>query len=85
MNDTSVLLLEVGNHGGGQLSGTTETNMPCLTVDPPTLSANVTRMQIRINTTGLRPGPYTCHLAVRTNGGDQIVPVRFIVRPPIST
>lgn len=83
MNDTTALWLEVSNRGSGQLSGTTETNMPCLTVDPPRLTAGVTRLQVRINTTGLRPGPYTCHLAVRTNGGDQIVPVRFIVRPPI--
>lgn len=84
MNDTSAMWLDVSNQGSGQLSGTTETNMPCLTVEPPKLSPGVTRLQVRINTAGLRPGPYTCHLAVRTNGGDQIVPVRFIVRPPIS-
>ncbi|MGZ3582987.1 MAG: protein kinase domain-containing protein [Ktedonobacterales bacterium] len=83
MNDTSAMWLEVSNRGSGQLAGTTETNMPCLTVDPPRLNAGVTRLQVRINTAGLRPGPYQCHLAVRTNGGDQIVPVRFIVRPPI--
>lgn len=83
MNDTTAMWLDISNQGSGQLSGTTETNMPCLTVDPPRLSAGVTRLQVRINTAGLRPGPYTCHLAVRTNGGDQIVPVRFIVRPPI--
>lgn len=83
MNDTSALWLDISNRGSGQLSGTTETNMHCLTIEPRTLKAGVTRLQVRINTTGLPPGPYNCHLAVRTNGGDQIVPVRFIVRPPI--
>lgn len=84
MNDTFVLMLDVSNQGSGQITGTTETNMACLTVDPPTLHAGVSRLHVRIDTKGLRPGPYTCHLAVRTNGGDQIVPVRFIVRPPIT-
>jgi serine/threonine-protein kinase len=83
VNDTAVLLLEVGNRGGGMLSGHTETNMPCLAVEPPVIEPGMSGLQVRVSTIGLKPGPYTCHIAVRTNGGDQIVPVRFIVRPPL--
>lgn len=82
MNDTTVLTLEVQNRGGGQLSGHTETNTSCLTTDPTALDSDITVLRVCIDTTGLAPGPYTCHLAIRTTGGDQIVPVRFIVRPP---
>jgi tRNA A-37 threonylcarbamoyl transferase component Bud32 len=80
-NRLSVQLLEVANRGGGQLSGITETNSSCLTVEPPQVSAATTQLQVRVNTTGLAPGEYVCHVAVRTNGGDQIVPVRFMVHP----
>jgi len=83
MDDVAVLLLEVANQGGGNLRGRTETNLACLSVEPPILDANAATLQVRIDTTNLVPGPYTCHLAVRTNGGDQIVPVRFVVRPPL--
>lgn len=79
-NDTALLLLDVANRGGGELSGRIETNMHCLTAEPAILDGNTTALQVRIDTIGLHPGPYTCHLAVRTNGGDQIVPVRFVVR-----
>ncbi len=82
-DDIAVLLLEVANQGGGSLRGRTETNLSCLSVEPDMLDARTTALQVRINTTNLIPGPYTCHLAVRTNGGDQIIPVRFVVRPPI--
>ena len=82
-DDIAVLLLEVANQGGGSLRGRTETNLSCLTVEPDMLDARTTTLQVRIDTTNLIPGPYTCHLAVRTNGGDQIIPVRFVVRPPI--
>jgi serine/threonine protein kinase len=81
-DEATVLLLEIGNRGGGLLSGRTETNLHCLTVAPNTIDPSISSLQVRIDTTGLRSGPYTCHLAVRTNGGDQIVPVRFHVRPP---
>lgn len=79
-NDTALLLLDVANRGGGELSGRIETNMHCLTADPTIVDGKTTALQVRIETAGLHPGPYTCHLAVRTNGGDQIVPVRFVVR-----
>jgi serine/threonine-protein kinase len=80
-NDTALLVLDVANRGGGELKGVTETNMHCLKAEPRVVDPNVTTLQVRIDTTGLPPGPYTCHLAVRTTGGDQIVPVRFVVRP----
>jgi serine/threonine protein kinase len=84
-NQASVQVLEVGNRGGGQLAGTTETNSLSITVDPPQLDARTTQLHVRINTGGLPPGEYVCHVAVRTNGGDQIVPVRFMVRQPGGT
>jgi hypothetical protein len=83
IDDEVDLMLEVANTGGGTLQGRTDTNLACISVEPSRLDANAVTLQVRIDTTGLRPGPYTCHLAIRTNGGDQIVPVRFIVRPPI--
>jgi serine/threonine protein kinase len=83
VDDVAVLLLEVANQGGSSLRGRAETNLDCLSVEPPRVNANAETLQVRIDTTNLQPGPYTCHLAIRTNGGDQIVPVRFVVRPPI--
>jgi serine/threonine-protein kinase len=74
------LTLEIGNRGGGQLSGHSETNLDCLTVVPFRLDHTTKALEIRIDTTGMAPGPYVCHVAIRTNGGDQIVPVRFSVR-----
>jgi tRNA A-37 threonylcarbamoyl transferase component Bud32 len=85
MDDEVELMLEVANPGGGTLQGRMDTNLTCLTVEPSRLDANAVTLQVRIDTTGLPPGPYTCHIAIRTNGGDQIVPVRFVVRPPIRT
>lgn len=81
VNQTTVQALELGNRGGGELTGTTETNSDCLIASPPRLDGGTSQIQIQINTTGLVPGEYVCHVAVRTNGGDQIVPVRFMVRP----
>lgn len=80
-DELTALPLVIANHGGGQLTGHTETNLPSLTVAPQAIDPSVSQLEVRIDTTGLRPGPYTCHLAVRTSGGDQIVPVRFHVRP----
>jgi len=82
-NEAAELRLEVANRGGGQLAGRTETNMHCLTVEPATLHPGVASLRVSIETNGLLAGPYTCHVAVRTNGGDQIIPVRFIVRSPM--
>ncbi len=80
-DEITALPLVIANHGGGQLTGHTETNLPSLTVAPQAIDPSVSQLEVRIDTAGLRPGPYTCHLAVRTSGGDQIVPVRFHVRP----
>jgi hypothetical protein len=74
------LTLEIGNRGGGQLAGQTETNLSCLTITPSRVDASTTELEVYIETGGLAPGPYVCHVAIRTNGGDQIVPVRFSVR-----
>jgi hypothetical protein len=83
IDGSAVMLMEVGNRGGGDLAGIVETNMPaCLVVEPRAIEPNVSSLQVRIETAGLRPGQHTFHLAIRTNGGDQIVPVRFFVRPP---
>ncbi len=79
--ETITLPLTIANHGGGQLRGSTETNLPSLTVEPPAITPDTTQLVVRIDTIGLRPGPYVCHLGVRTSGGDQIVQVRFGVRP----
>jgi len=76
------LPLTIANQGGGQLIGTIETNLASLGVEPKAIKPEVSQVLVRIDTSGLRPGPYTCHLGVRTTGGDQIVPVRFQVRPP---
>lgn len=77
---THALALEVGNRGGGSLVGSAETNHPCLAVAPRQLTQSTTALEVRIATASLAPGPYTYYVAVRTNGGDQIVPVRFTVR-----
>lgn len=83
VNDTTTIRLEIANRGGGRLSGITQTNMRCLTVLPDRIEPGVGALQLRLDTTGLAAGPYTCHLAIRTTGGDQIIPVRFVVRPAI--
>ena len=73
--------LEIVNRGQGALAGRVETNIACLRVSPQKISGDTERLDIVINTVGLRVGPYVCHLAVRTNGGDQTVPIRFVVTP----
>lgn len=80
VNSSTSLMLEVGNRGGGTLHGRTETNLRCLTTDPDTLDARTESLRVKIDATNLPPGPYVCHLALRTNGGDQIIPVRFVVQ-----
>ena len=82
-NDSTTIRLEIANRGGGRLSGITQTNMRCLSVVPDRIEPGVGALQLRLDTTGLTEGPYTCHLAIRTTGGDQIIPVRFVVRPAI--
>ncbi|MEO7076627.1 MAG: protein kinase, partial [Ktedonobacterales bacterium] len=81
VNQLAQLELEVANRGGGQLSGHTETNIACLSVEPALVDSATTNLRVRIDTTDLPVGPYVCHVAVRTNGGDQIIQVRFVVRP----
>ena len=73
--------LEIANRGQGALSGRVETNIACLRVSPQKITGATERLDIMIDTAGLKAGQYVCHLAVRTNGGDQTVPVRFVVTP----
>ncbi len=80
-NQTVTQPLEVANRGGGSLSGRIETNISALTVEPHRFTENSSPLTVRIDATGLAVGPYVCHIAVRSNGGDQIVQVRFVVRP----
>jgi hypothetical protein len=81
-NQKSIQVLELSNRGGGQLSGMVETNSPCLTVDPTHLDATTSHLRVQVNAAGLAPGEHRYLMAVRTNGGDQIVPVSFMVRGP---
>lgn len=80
-NQTVTQPLEIANRGGGSLSGRIETNISALTVEPHRFTENSSPLTVRIDATGLAVGPYVCHIAVRSNGGDQIVQVRFVVRP----
>jgi len=73
--------LEVANRGGGHLTGEIKTNIECLTVEPSVIDDQTSSLEVSIDTTGLTFGPYVCHLALWTNGGDQIIQVRFEVRP----
>lgn len=77
-----VLELEVGNRGGGELAGHAETNMPGMSVDPAAVDGATAALHVRVDTAGFVPGSHVGHLAIRTNGGDQIVPVRFVVQAP---
>jgi serine/threonine protein kinase len=76
------LALEISNRGQGALKGTVETNIDCLKISPKKIDGATDSLRITIDATGLQPGQYVCHLAVRTNGGDQTVPVRFAVTLP---
>lgn len=81
VNQVTTQRLEIANVGGGALSGRVETNMEAISVEPAQFKDTPPAMTVRINATGLTVGPYVCHLALRTNGGDQIVQIRFVVRP----
>jgi serine/threonine protein kinase len=81
VNQVTTMDLDIGNRGGGALRGYAETNIAAITVSPAEIDEHVSRLSIRIDATGLATGPYVCHVAVRTNGGDLIVQVRFVVRP----
>jgi serine/threonine protein kinase len=76
--------MEIANRGQGALAGRVETNIACLRVSPQKINGDTERLDIVIDTAGLKAGQYVCHLAVRTNGGDQTVPIRFVVMPPES-
>lgn len=78
-----VVTSEIGisNRGGGLMSGHVETNLAALTVEPKRFDETVSRLMVQIDAHGLVVGPYLCHIALRSNGGDQIVQVRFVVRP----
>ncbi len=84
-NQTSVHRLEIANKGGGALSGRAVTNIAAMTVEPTRFDDSVSALEVRIDATNLAVGPYVAHIALRTNGGDQIVQVRFVVRPSDET
>jgi hypothetical protein len=73
-------VLELSNRGGGELSGVAESNSAAVTVVPARFQANATQVHVQINTVGMASGEYRMLIAVRTNGGDQVVPVSFMVR-----
>jgi tRNA A-37 threonylcarbamoyl transferase component Bud32 len=73
------LALEVANHGGGSLNGSVESSAMNLLVEPGKIDDATTDLLVHIETHGLPAGPYNCRIALRTNGGDQIVPVKFVV------
>lgn len=77
----TVVQLDISNRGGGTLGGRAESNLRALSVSPRTIGADTARIEVRIDAGQLAPGPYRCHVAIRTNGGDQIVPIRFTIRP----
>jgi serine/threonine protein kinase len=81
VNQTATQQLEIANRGGGALSGRVETNIAALKVEPQKFNESCSALTVRIDATGLKVGSYVCHIAVRSNGGDQIVQVRFVVRP----
>lgn len=76
--------MEIANRGQGALAGRVETNIACLRISPQKITGDTERLDIVIDTAGLKAGQYVCHLAVRTNGGDQTVPIRFVVTEPES-
>jgi hypothetical protein len=78
---SSMHLLEVANRGGGELNGVVETNSAAIGVAPAKFRGDGAQIQVQVDTTGLQPGEYRLLVAVRSNGGDQIVPVSFMVRP----
>ncbi len=71
--------LEVANRGEGALSGQVESNAACLRIAPKKIAGDTSSLSITIDTTGLKEDQYVCHVAIRTNGGDQTVPIRFVV------
>jgi tRNA A-37 threonylcarbamoyl transferase component Bud32 len=73
------LALEVANHGGGGLRGTVESSATNVAVEPRQIDDATSDLIVHIETHGLPAGPYNCRIALRTNGGDQIVPVKFVV------
>jgi serine/threonine protein kinase len=78
--DSAVTIpLEIANRGEGALDGRVETSAGCLSITPKKIDGKTSELAIVVDATGLQPGQYVCHLALRTNGGDQTVPVRFVV------
>lgn len=79
--NTVTFSLEITNRGHGALSGHVETNIACLRITPKKIDGKTESLTIVVDTAGLKAGQYVCHVAVRTNGGDQMVPIRFVVTP----
>jgi tRNA A-37 threonylcarbamoyl transferase component Bud32 len=73
------LALEIANYGGGSLSGSAESSVTNMAVEPRNIDDATTDLIVHIETHGLPAGPYNCRISLRTNGGDQIVPVKFVV------
>lgn len=82
MYQTVALRLEIGNRGGGELKGRAEVSAPNVRVQPAAIAAATSDLEVSIDTANLAPGQYRCHVTLRTNGGDAIVPVRYVVRMP---
>jgi serine/threonine protein kinase len=78
-NSSMTLALEIANQGGGSLGGSAESSALNLLVEPAKIDAATTDLLVRIETHGLVAGPYNCRISLRTNGGDQIIPVKFVV------
>lgn len=82
IGECPIVTFAVENRGAGMLDGYVEANHTCLQLGSSTVNADTRAIHIRVDTTSLSPGPYVCHIAVRTTGGDQILPVRFTLRAP---
>jgi serine/threonine protein kinase len=78
------LELELANHGGGELSGEVESSARSVAVAPTRIDGATTALRVHISPDGAAAETYSCHIAVRTNGGVQTIPVRFTVQAPAS-
>jgi tRNA A-37 threonylcarbamoyl transferase component Bud32 len=76
------LELEIANRGGGELSGHVESSSLSVLVNPGRIDGATTSLRVRIDPDAAAPGTHSCHLALRTNGGVQTIPVRFTIPAP---
>jgi serine/threonine protein kinase/WD40 repeat protein len=74
--------LNLSNLGVGMLEGRIVTGQPWLTVDPPEFHGNRVSVSVIADTEALIPsGVFDAQLAIASNGGDAVVPVRIEVSP----